>query len=234
MTSALEAFGLPKPVGVMGRSSSITNAFINGILPTRLPSEDDVAEALTVLGLSAQDLRCAYCGDRSTEWDHLRPLIVGKEPTGYISEIQNLVPSCGKCNQSKGNSEWRPWMRGTARLCPRTRCIEDLEERVTRLERFERWRNPTKLNVPEIVGSALWEAYRANWKQLLAAMRTSHELGAALRITLLGAIKHDSVTPAPNARPVARRADGRFKTRLQQAMRKPEATGDLFRSVSTE
>ncbi|HEV3074923.1 MAG TPA: HNH endonuclease [Thermoanaerobaculia bacterium] len=188
MPSALEVFRLPKPVGVMGRSSSITNAFINGIVPARLPSEEDVAAALSILGLLAQDLRCAYCGDRSTEWDHLRPLIVGKEPTGYISEIQNLVPSCGKCNQSKGNSDWRAWMLGTARLCPRTRSIGDLEERVARLERFERWRNPTKLNIPEIVGSTLWEAYRANWRQLLETMRESHALGTALRTKLLDSI----------------------------------------------
>jgi hypothetical protein len=31
-------------------------------------------------------------------------LVEEKEPIGYISEIRNLVPVCGKCNQSKGNS----------------------------------------------------------------------------------------------------------------------------------
>src|SRR5215471_14811557 len=76
-------------------------------------------KALTVLQLDPDDLRCAYSGDKATEWDHLRPLISGQEPTGYISEIQNLVPVCGKCNQSKGNSHWRSWMEGNAKLCPR-------------------------------------------------------------------------------------------------------------------
>ena len=48
--------------------------------------------------------------------DHLRPLVKDKEPTGYISEIHNLVPSCGKCNQSKGNKEWKAWMRRDPRF----------------------------------------------------------------------------------------------------------------------
>jgi len=179
---------MPKPVGVLGRSSSITNAFINGIVPQRWPSEGDVAEALSVLGLIAEDLRCAYCGDPETEWDHLRPLIVGQEPTGFIAEIQNLVPSCGKCNQSKGNSAWRAWMFGSARLCPRTRGIADLAERAERLDRFEHWRAPTRLDIPEIVGDDLWKAYRENWQQLLEAMRKADVLGSALKVRLRDAI----------------------------------------------
>lgn len=179
---------MPTPVGVMGRSSGITNAFVNGIIPSRFPSEEDVTEALRILGLAADDLRCAYCGDRATEWDHLRPLIIGREPTGYISEIQNLVPSCGKCNQSKGNSEWRKWMLGSARLCPRMRSIIDLADRVARLERFEQWRPPTRLNIPEIVGDELWKAYRENWRQLLEAMQRSHELGTELKLKLRDAV----------------------------------------------
>ncbi len=188
MVKALDVFRMPTPVGVMGRSSSITNSFINGIVPGRYPSEEEVQEALRILELSAEDLRCTYCGDRATEWDHLRPLIAGQEPTGFIAEIQNLVPACGKCNQSKGNSNWRAWMLGKAKLCPRVRCIADLEDRVARLELFERWRSPTKLNIPEIVGEELWREYRENWKQLLASMRISQELSVKLKSKLREAV----------------------------------------------
>jgi len=38
-------------------------------------------------------LQCSYCGTPATEWDHLRPLVMNKKPTGYISEIHNLVPA---------------------------------------------------------------------------------------------------------------------------------------------
>jgi endonuclease I len=47
--------------------------------------------------------------------------VLKKKPTGYISEIHNLVPACGKCNQSKGNKEWRQWMLSDATLSPKTK-----------------------------------------------------------------------------------------------------------------
>jgi hypothetical protein len=90
---------MPTAVSITGRSSSITNCFASAIIPVSYPTAEEVVKALTILGLSAEDLRCAYCGDASTEWDHLRPLIVNQRPTGYVSEIKNLVPACGKCNE---------------------------------------------------------------------------------------------------------------------------------------
>jgi hypothetical protein len=96
---------LPTPMNVAGRSSSITNAFISAIIPVIEPGEEEEREALGILRIDPEDIRCAYCGDKATEWDHLRPIISNQEPTGYITEIANLVPSCGKCNQSYEN--WR-------------------------------------------------------------------------------------------------------------------------------
>jgi NAD-dependent SIR2 family protein deacetylase len=93
-------FKMPTPVKITGRTSSITNAFVNGIIPCIAPAEEEIREVLEVLGMNAA-IRCAYCGNNYTEWDHFRPLIHNKRPTGYISEIHNLVPACGKCNQSK-------------------------------------------------------------------------------------------------------------------------------------
>src|SRR5467141_2592011 len=137
---------LPAPMSVTGRSSSITNAFINAIIPVIEPTEEEELEALEVLQIDPKDIRCAYCGDKATEWDHLRPIITNQEPTGYITEIANLVPSCGKCNQSKGKSNWRTWMTGPARLSPRMRGIGDLDMRISRLELYERWREPHRID----------------------------------------------------------------------------------------
>lgn len=100
----LDVFRMPTPMKISGRSSSITNAFVNSIIPIIMPTSAQVEQALHILGMGYNSIRCAYCGDPQTEWDHLRPLVVDKQPTGYISEIHNLVPACGKCNQSKGNS----------------------------------------------------------------------------------------------------------------------------------
>lgn len=184
MANALEVFRMPKAVTVMGRSSSLTNSFVNGIVPARFPTEEDVEEALQILGLNASDLRCSYCGDVATEWDHFRPLVEQQEPTGYISEIENLVPACGKCNQSKGNAEWRSWMLGPAKLCPKSRQIPDLHDRVERLAQFEQWREPTRLRIAELVGEQLWHAYRANWRQLLDSLRESQRLAFEVKIKL--------------------------------------------------
>lgn len=66
------------------------------------------------------------------------PLVLKSRPTGYISEIANFVPACGKCNQSKGNKPWRQWMLSeTGRHSPTVRRIANLAVRIARLEQFE-------------------------------------------------------------------------------------------------
>ena len=41
-------FAMPKPVRITGRSSSITNSFVNGVIPVVVPSEAEVREALEI------------------------------------------------------------------------------------------------------------------------------------------------------------------------------------------
>jgi hypothetical protein len=168
-------------MNVTGRSSSITNAFISAIIPVVEPTEVEEREALSILQISPEDIRCAYCGDKSTEWDHLRPIISNQEPTGYITEIANLVPSCGKCNQSKGKSYWRTWMEGNAKLSPKTRGIADLKDRVTRLQAYEAWRQPRKIDFAAIVGPEMWQRHRQNWRKVLDLLKQSQELANEIR-----------------------------------------------------
>jgi 5-methylcytosine-specific restriction endonuclease McrA len=172
---------LPSAMSVTGRSSSITNAFITAIIPVIEPTEKEELEALRILEIDPQDIRCAYCGDKYTEWDHLRPIISNQEPTGYITEIANLVPSCGKCNQSKGKSYWRTWMEGNARLSPRTRGVTDLAGRVARLQSYESWRQPRKIDFAAVVGPELWQRHRQNWRSVLELLKKSQELAAEIR-----------------------------------------------------
>lgn len=172
---------LPTPVNVTGRSSSITNAFFSAIIPVIERREEEELEALRILHIDPRDISCAYCGSKATEWDHLRPIISGQEPTGYITEIANLVPSCGKCNQSKGKSYWRPWMEGNARLSPKTRNIPDLAERVARLQRYEAWRQPLKIDFAAVVGPELWQKHKENWRSVLQLLQKSQELANELR-----------------------------------------------------
>jgi hypothetical protein len=176
---------MPVSVKISGRCSSVTNSFANGVIPVVHPTEADVSQALSLLALVADDLRCAYCGDTATEWDHFRPIITRQRPTGYISEIQNLVPSCGKCNQSKGASHWKRWMTGSAIRSPRTRGVPDLAERVARLEAFEAWRKPTVVDFETALGPSLWTRYWERHDRLLEMMRdcetTADEVRAAVQ-----------------------------------------------------
>ena len=174
-------FRMPSAMTVTGRSSSITNAFVGAIVPTVFPTESEVLEALQVLGMSSNDVRCAYCGDPYTEWDHLRPLVIDQKPTGYISELANLVPSCGKCNQSKGKKPWREWIRSAAPRCPGARGISDLEARVTRLEQYELWRPAKRIDFQSLVGSELWEEHWKNWRETLDHMKRSQECALRLK-----------------------------------------------------
>ncbi|WP_201467378.1 HNH endonuclease [Janibacter melonis] len=179
----LALFKMPKPVKITGRTSSITNSFINGIIPVVAPTNDEVETALSILGM-LEDVQCAYCGDTHTEWDHLRPLVVGKKPTGYISEIHNLVPSCGKCNQSKGNKHWRDWMFGAAVLSPRAREIPDLERRAERLTAYESWMPPTLLDFEALVDADLWTDHWRNYEQITTLMKEAEATATRIRDTV--------------------------------------------------
>lgn len=185
----LSLFRMPIPVKITGRISSITNAFINSIIPVVPPSEEEVKQALEILGMTPDTFQCAYCGSVASEWDHLRPLVKDKKPTGYISEIHNLVPSCGKCNQSKGNKEWKTWMLSNAKLSPTTRGIKNIPERVQRLEAYENSKTPTKMDFSAIVGQEVWARHQENLEQVQSLMRESQELAAKINAEVANAYK---------------------------------------------
>jgi hypothetical protein len=179
----LTAFRMPAVQTMVSRKSSITNAFVNALIPVIPPTAEEIEQALTILGMEAADVRCIYCGNPSSEWDHLRPLVLKSRPTGYISEIANLVPACGKCNQSKGNSDWRIWMINTnAKHSPTRRQIVDIEKRMEMLEEFEQWRKPIKINFEAIVGTENWAQYWTKWEAINVEMRACYEFAQQLQM----------------------------------------------------
>ena len=178
-------FKMPKQIKITGRSSSITNVFISSIIPVITPTENQVKQALDILEMSSDNFQCSYCGSSATEWDHLRPLVKDKKPTGYISEIHNLVPSCGKCNQSKGNKYWKDWMLSSAKLSPKSKAITNLEEKVKRLEEFESWDIPTKIDFEKIVGSETWQQHWENCEQVQKTMCTAQTLAEKIKVKII-------------------------------------------------
>ena len=181
----LQLFRMPTPMKITGRSSSITNSFINSIIPVIMPTNDEVKEALEILGMDRNNFKCSYCGDVVSEWDHLRPLVLDKRPTGYVSEIHNLVPACGKCNQSKGNKAWVSWVVSDAKLSPKSRGVKDIEKRIERLLAYEGWQEPTIIDFESIVGKEKWEQHWANWENVQSTMRQAQELATEINQTIV-------------------------------------------------
>lgn len=182
------AFWMPAVQTMVSRKSSITNAFVCAIIPVIAPSLDEIEQALTILNIDPRKLTCSYCGDKASEWDHLRPLVRKRRPTGFITEIGNLVPACGKCNQSKGNKPWREWMLSMAPLSPTGRNIADVAERVVRLEAYECWRPPTLVTFETILSPDESNKYWKLCEDVIEELQKCQEVANELRVRITQSI----------------------------------------------
>lgn len=144
------------------RETTITGTFAKAIMPVLPLEPSEIRTTLELLGMTPEDLRCAYCGDPPTEWDHFRATARAKRATGFGTTSRNLVPSCGKCNQSRGNKHWRTWIQGGAKLSPAKRRPDGLADRIERLARFEAWSEHSPLNYQVCVPPELLKEY---WEQ---------------------------------------------------------------------
>jgi hypothetical protein len=177
----LAAFRMPFPQTMMSRKSSLTNAFVNALIPVIEPTAAEIEEALEILGMDCDSIQCAYCGNTFTEWDHLRPLVKDRRPTGYISEIANLVPSCAKCNQSKGNKNWLTWMESEAQHSPARRGVPDIQRRIGRLKAYEAWRIVEPLPFKQMLGQQEYEAYWRMLDQTIEGLKTCQAVADRLK-----------------------------------------------------
>jgi hypothetical protein len=177
-----------KLLKITSRTSSITNSFVQAIIPSYLPTVEELREALKVLGMSEGNLECVYCGLPSTDSDHLMPLVRGRQPTGYLHEIRNLVPCCGRCNQSKGGRDWKAWMLGSATGSPTSRKVPGIAERIKRLERYVAWGKLKPVPLKELAGHELWDDYWRHLKviedALIAAQQKATEVQGAIKKAL--------------------------------------------------
>jgi hypothetical protein len=144
--------------------------------------------------MTPDEVRCAYCGAPATDWDHLRPLVKSKRPTGYSNHIRNLVPACGPCNQSKGAQDWRTWLNGTAKGSPKTRGVPDIEERIARLDAYEKWSDHPPLDLAAIVGTERWKAYWQQLEEIEASMHKAQIEAAQIRDLISTALRNGDRT----------------------------------------
>lgn len=164
---------IPKLLKITSRTSSITNAFIQAIIPTIPWSEEEQQEALSKLSMSKSDMKCVYCGSKTTDWDHLRPLVRNKKPTGYLHEIRNLVPACGPCNQSKGGQDWDRWFHSKTANSPTKRKIEDLETKYNNINNFFKWGNLSPIE--NLVNNTELQKYWKIHDEIITAMQSAQK-----------------------------------------------------------
>ncbi len=184
------AFRMPKAVTITFRTSTLTNAFAAAILPNLQPKTSEIAEVLAILEIDPGNLTCAYCGDKATEWEHVHPIVKGKVPIGDPSSIRNLVPSCGKCNQSKGGKEWRNWIKSNAPLSPKSRNVRDLDKRIAHIAKYEKWANCSQIPIIDIVGKYLYRKYFGKLDQIVSEMWEAQRMADILRAKIHNALGH--------------------------------------------
>lgn len=182
-----------RPIKLGHRVSTVTNSFVQCLLPDVAPSAEETRQALAVLGQEPDRTYCVYCGVPAADADHLRPLVRHRRPTGFLNDYRNRVPACGTCNTSKGGQDWRTWMRGPAAQGLRARGFSDkqIEARVSVLERFEAWASATPVDFERIVGAERWSAYWNRLDQIEEMMMDAQAEGTLLRAVISVAMVAD-------------------------------------------
>jgi hypothetical protein len=212
--------GFPARVKIDRLKLSLNRAFINTIVPEIKPSAAEEAEWRTHLGISpsaVDNIECVYCGQRATQLDHFRSLTEKRDgsetglPTGWVTDIFNLVPCCSTCNSSKAGAKWRNWMTGKAPKSPKQRISSsNLAVRVGVLDRFETWSTPlaTHLKVLTLIGQQEWQDYEAEMAEVNALLRAARLRSERFHIRLQKAYNDAQAIAAASALGTVRSAAG--------------------------
>lgn len=75
---------------------------------------------------------CVYCGSKDVKrWDHLFPISKGGDTV-----IGNMVPACSRCDDSKQGKYFEEWIISDAPLSPRSRKIQNLDGRISKIKEY--------------------------------------------------------------------------------------------------
>ena len=168
-------YKMPTKSDLKGRTSTISNAFAISITPYIRPSEEDLKDYYKSLGI--EEGQCAYCLGIGNGRDHLKPLVSNGMPTGYITDIHNLVPCCQRCNSSKGSKSFQEWYKSPdnmERLKKSGLTAEQIDERYKIITEFEN-KIPSPIDYESIVGTKLWNEYKERRIKLLDALNENQK-----------------------------------------------------------
>lgn len=169
---------IPGKATISNRTSTMASQFARARAPYIIPTAAEFDARYALLGIDPQQPTCVYCGGPPTEWDHLMPMVEASRWTGYFTEIANLVPACGKCNQSRGSKAVAAWMRSLARWSPRlifqardglseAAALLEVERRIAILDNAVAIQPPTRLDLLDHPLEGELEACRIELNKLL-------------------------------------------------------------------
>lgn len=122
---------LPPERTTPGFAFSILDRALRDCLSERKFGIAEIAQVCAFFG--GDNLECVYCGSMDVaRWDHLVPIKFGGDTV-----IGNMVPACSRCDDSKRDISYDLWMRGKANGPPENRSINDIEERIFRLNEYQ-------------------------------------------------------------------------------------------------
>ena len=152
-------FKLPTKSNLKNRTSTISNAFAIAITPYIRPKDVEMDRFLEELQL--KNGQCAYCLGKANAMDHVKPLVTNGLPTGYITEIRNLVPCCSACNSAKGAQEFKTWYKSkknVERLHNEGLTDDQIEKRFEILSEYVN-KIPNPIDYKTILGDELWQEF---------------------------------------------------------------------------
>ncbi|ALX34813.1 hypothetical protein PATSB16_37110 [Pandoraea thiooxydans] len=80
-------------------------------------------------------------------------------------------------------------MQSNARLSSTVRRIRDIAQRIGRLNAYENFKAPTKMDFEAIVGGEVWATHQNNLKQLQSLMHESQQLAARMNAETFSAYR---------------------------------------------
>ena len=161
-------FKMPACQNLKNRSSTINNAYATSITPLVRPNDkDEIDQYYKELGV--KENQCVYCLKEGNGVDHLKPLVKDGMPSGYITDIHNLVPCCSRCNSSKGSKSFKDWYKSdnnAKRLKDLGLDDNAINERYKKISDYEN-KIPGPIDYEKIVGKEKWDEYKKRKSDLI-------------------------------------------------------------------
>lgn len=201
----------------------VQRAILENVLESNYTQEDRKAALDLFRG-------CAFCGSiDAPRNDHLVPVIKRGD---FVPK--NVVPACQKCDDSKGASDFREWMRnGTSpgSLRARGRSEAEIEERIKIIQEFMSGYHP---KTEEEIFGPLSNQYREILKKMDALIGDSQKLIKSLNSIQKPRLAGGDSEGRRSSKPNGRMADKARQLALDQYIGPARSRGDREIVITSE